>query len=120
MSFTEPLSVTISGATTSLPRTNVEEDKSEYTSGDGLIQLTASHQYGKRTRRTVRLDTSKISADPFKPAENVKVSMSSYIVIDVPPAGYTNAEALAVWKGLYGLLTATSDAMVIKLLGGES
>lgn len=120
MSFTEPLSVTISGATTTLPRTSVDEDSSEYTSGDGLIQLTASHQYGKRTRRMVRLDLTKLSPDPYKPAENVKNSMSSYIVFDLPPAGYTNAEALAAWKGLAATLAASSDAMIVKLLGGES
>lgn len=65
MSLADPNSVTISAATTSLPRTAVGEDRSEYTSSDGLIQLIASHDYGKRTRRMIRLDTSKITADPL-------------------------------------------------------
>lgn len=120
MSFTDPLSVTISGVTTPLPRISVGDDRSEYQSGDGLILVTASHNYGKRTRRMLRIDTSKLTADPFKPAENVRVSMSNYIVFDVPPAGYTAAEAKAVYDGFKGLFTATSDAMITKLLGGES
>jgi len=120
MSFTDPMSVTISAATTSLPRTSVEEDKSEYTSSDGLIQLMASHDYGKRIRRIVRLDTSKLTADPFRPSENVKVGMSVYTVFDLPPAGYTNAEALASFAGFNTLCTATSNALISKLLGGES
>lgn len=120
MSFSDPLSVTISGTTTPLPRVSVGDDKSEYQSGDGLILLSASHDYGKRTRRVLRIDTSKLTADPFKPAENVKVSMSNYMVFDIPPAGYTPAEALAVYQGFKTLFTATSDAMIIKLLGGES
>lgn len=120
MSLPDPNSITISGATTSLPRTSVDEDKSKYTSADGLILLTASHDYGKRIRRMVRLDVSKLTADPFKPSENVKVGMSVYTVFDLPPAGFTNAEALAIWVGYNTNLTATSNAAITKLLGGES
>jgi hypothetical protein len=120
MSFSDPLSVTISGTTTSLPRVSVGDDQSEYQSGDGLIVVSASHNYGKRSRRMLRIDTSKLTADPFKPSENVKVSMSHYMVFDLPPAGFTAAEALAVYAGFKGLYTASTDAMVTKLLGGES
>jgi hypothetical protein len=120
MSLADPLSVTISAVTTPLPRTSVEDDRSEYTSADGLIQTIASHDYGKRTRRMVRLDTSKITSDPFKPTENVKVGMSVYTVFDLPPAGFTNADVLAAWVGFNTLLTASSNANVSKLLGGES
>jgi hypothetical protein len=121
MAFTDPLSVTISAATTPLPRTNVEDDSSQYTSADGLIRLTASHENGgKRIRRLFRIDHSKLAPDPFRPVENVKVSMSNYIVFDVPPSGYTNAEQLAVYKGFQALYMATSDALIVKLLGGES
>jgi hypothetical protein len=120
MSFADPQTVTISAVTTPLPRTSVGDDESEYTSGDGLIQLVASHDYGKRTRRMLRLNTSKVSADPYKPSENVKVSMSIYTVFDLPPAGYTPAEALAAWVGYKTQVTATSDLLITKLLGGES
>jgi hypothetical protein len=85
-----------------------------------MVELWASHQYAKRTRRTLRVNLSKISADPFKPTENVEVSMSMYIVFDLPPAGFTNAEALAVFTGSNTLFTATSNQMITKLLGGEA
>lgn len=120
MSFTDPQSITISGVTTSLPRVSVGDDKSEYSSADGLIQLSASHQYGKRTRRMLRIDTSKLSPDVYVADENVKRSMSTYIVFDLPEEGYTIAEALAVYTGFNTLYTATSHAMITKLLGGES
>jgi hypothetical protein len=120
MSFTDPQTVTISAVTTPLPRVSVGDDESEYMSGDGLIKLTASHNYGKRTRRMVRIDTSKIAPDPYRAAENVKLSMSNYIVFDLPPVGYTAAEALAVWVGFKTQLIASSDALIVKLLGGES
>lgn len=120
MSLSDPLSITISGSAISLPRTSVGSDKSQYTSSDGLVLLAASHAYGKRTRRVIRVDHSKITADPFIPAQNTKVSMSNYLVFDLPPAGYTGADALAVYAGFKALFTASSDAVIVKLLGGES
>lgn len=120
MSFTDPLSVTISGTTTPLPRVSVGDDQSEYQSANGLILVKASHEYGKRTRRMVRLDTSKLAPDVFKPSEVVKKSMSVYMVFDLPTDGYDNTEALAAYTGFKTLITATSDAVIVKLLGGES
>lgn len=120
MAFTDPQSITISGVTTSLPRTNVSGGASEYSSADGLIELSASSTYGRRTRRVLRIDHGKITPDPFIPANNTKVSMSNYIVFDVPVAGYTNTEALAVYTGFKTLFSASSDALIVKLLGGES
>jgi len=120
MSLTDPQSITISAVTTPLPRVSTGKNVAEYLSADGLIRLTLSHVYGRRTRRVLRLDHSKLTADPFIPAQNTKVSMSNYMVFDVPPAGYTNAEELAVYTGLKTLFTASSDAVISKLLGGES
>lgn len=120
MALTDPQTVTISGTPIALPRTSVDSDESEYTSGDGLVQLTVSHSYGKRNRRVARIDHAKITSDPFKPTENVRVGMAVYTVFDLPPAGYTNAEALAAWVGYNTNLTATSNAVITKLLGGES
>lgn len=120
MSFTDPQGVTITGVTTALPRTSVGQDRTFYTSSDGLITLKAEHSYGRRTRRVLRLDHSKISADPFIPTTNSKVSMSTYIVFDLPPVGYDLAGAQAVYTGFKTAFTASSDALITKLLGGES
>lgn len=120
MAFPDPQSVTISAVTTPLPRVSTGANESSYSSSDGLIDLSASHAYGRRTRRVLRLDHSKITADPFIPAQNTSVSMSNYIVFDVPVVGYTNAEIKAVYTGFKTLYTATSDALIDKLLGGES
>jgi hypothetical protein len=120
MSFTDPLSITISGSAISLPRISVGDDESEYRSGDGLTAIRASHTYAKRIRRMARLDTRKMAPDAFRPAENVEVSTSVYVVFDLPVSGYTPAEALANWVGFNALLSASSNAMLTKLLGGES
>lgn len=120
MAFSDPQSITISGTTTPLPRVSTGSGNSDYASADGLIHLTASNTYGRRNRRVLRLDHAKITADPFIPANNSRVSMSNYIVFDLPPVGYTNTEALAVYTGFKTAFTATSDALITKLLGGES
>lgn len=120
MSFTDPLSVTISGTTTPLPRVSVGDDKSEYMSSNGLIVVRASHDYGKRKRRMLRIDTSKLSPDTIQPTINAKKSMSLYMVFDLPDEGFDNVEALAVYTGFKTLITANTDDLVKKLLGGES
>jgi len=120
MAFTDPQPVTISAVAIPMPRISVEEDESTYQSADGLVQLQASHDIGKRMRHVLRINHAKLTSDPFRPSENVKVSMSNYIVFDLPPAGYTAVEALAVYTGFKTLFSASSDALITKLLGGES
>jgi hypothetical protein len=46
--------------------------------------------------------------------------MSAYVVFDLPPTGYTPAEAKAIWDGFAAQLAASSGALVTKVLGGES
>lgn len=119
MSFTEPLSLNVTGSAVSLPRVEGPND-GDYRSADGLVELTAAHTYAKRTRRILRVNLAKMTSDPFKPAENVKVTMSYYIVIDTPPAGFSAAEQLTVVTGSNTLFTATSNLMLTKWLGGEA
>lgn len=120
MALSDPQTVTISGATTSLPRVSTDKSESTYTSADGLISLTISHTTGKRNRSVVRIEHAKLSPDVYKPSENVKVGCSIYTVIDTPSAGYTDAELLAIWVGLNAQLSASSNAVFAKVLGGES
>jgi len=120
VAFTDPQSITISGTAISLPRVSSGENNSQYLSSDGLVKLTASSVYGRRTRRVLRVDHNKISADPYLPSQNVKKSMSNYIVFDLPDVGYSNTEAIAIYQGFKALYTASTDALISKLLGGES
>lgn len=120
MSFADPQTVTISGTTVPLPRVSVGANTATYTSGDGLISMNASNAYGRRIRRVLRLDHRKLSPSPYVPTENIDVSMSNYIVFDVPKIGYTPAEALAVYQGFKTQFTASTDALIVKLLAGES
>jgi len=120
MAFADPQTITISAVTTPLPRVSTEGDETIYQSADGLLQMVASHDVGKRNRHLLRFNHSKLTADPFIPAENVKVSSSVYLVFDVPPAGYTAAELLAIYTGFKTQFSASSDALISKLIAGES
>jgi hypothetical protein len=106
-----------------LPRTgfsNNGADPSVFNTADGTTKLTINHNYGKRTRRTIRLDFSKIAADPLVSAQNIKYSMAAYLVVDVPVTGFTVAEAKAQIDALTAYLTASTGARVTQLLGGEN
>jgi hypothetical protein len=116
----DPQSVTINSVATSLPAIGRGVDTSSYQKDDGTTKLTISHNYAKRTRRTVRLDFSKIAADPLISAQNIKYSMSAYLVIDTPVTGFTNTEAKYIVDALTAYLTASSGAKVTAVLGGES
>lgn len=123
MSLADPQSITVApAAAVSLPLTSREGDDTVYSNPDGSMKMTIAHQTtGKgRKRRTVRIDASKMAPDLLKPAENAYVSTAVYVVFDVPPAGYTPAELLALWQGFATQIRASSDLVVSKVLAGES
>lgn len=120
MALADPQSLTIAGTAVSLPRTSVGPDTSTYTSSDGMAILTAAHQYGKRTRRTLRLQHKKVASDPLLAGQSVPVNMTTYIVVDTPLTGYTVAQQKEVVDALVAYLSASTGAKVTQLLGGEN
>jgi hypothetical protein len=118
--FSDPQSITINTVANSLPRTSIDKSSSSYTKDDGNVKLVVGHVYGKRNRRTARVDFRKTAPDPLFPAQNTPYSMSAYIVCDVPPVGFTVVEQKQIVDALVAWLSASSGANVTKLLGGES
>lgn len=114
--LTDPQSVTVNAVAQSLPAISREELASLYRKDDGSYTLKISHAEGSRNRRVVRLEHTKVATDPLT-AQNATVGMSTYLVIDAPPWGYTNTELKDIVLGLTGWLTS---ANVLKVLGGES
>lgn len=119
MAFADPQTVTINAIANTLPRTSSGVNSGAFTKDDGTVRLSVSHAYGKRTRRTIRVDHNKIAPDAIT-GINTRVSMSAYVVVDVPLSGYTTAEAKQVADGLAAYLTASSGARLTQLLGGEN
>lgn len=120
MALADPQSVTINSVAVSLPRTGQGLNSGTFTSNDGNVVETVSHQIGKRNRHLIRIDHRKVAADPFQSSINAQYSMSAYIVIDVPPVGYTVAEAKQVVDGFVAQINASSGALITKVIGGES
>ena len=119
MAYSDPQTVTVGTAAT-LPRVGSGIGTGSFSKDDGTIQLSVSHQNGKRIRRQARVSLSKISADPLLTNVNVRLSASVYIVVDVPNQGFTLTEQTQLITGLTTWLTAGTNANAIKLLGGEN
>jgi len=120
MAFADPQSITINSIANTLPRVSSEKNSGTFQKDDTTVKLSVSHQYGTRNRRVIRVDHSKIAADPLQASTNVRLSMNCYLVVDVPATGYTIAEAKQVVDGLTAYLTASTGAKVTQLLGGEN
>lgn len=119
VAFSDPQSVTI-GSAISLPRTGQGVDVGAFTSNDQAVDLTIQHQYKTRTRRQFRVDQQKIVTDPLFSTQNKRVSASAYLVVDIPQSGFSPAEVQSIVTGLITNLTASSNANLIKFIGGES
>lgn len=114
--LSDPQSVTINGATSSLPLTSAAATKRSYTSSDGKVRLEVGQFTTKtRFRRDFRLTQTKIAVDPLT-AVNQEVSASVIIAIDEPRSGFSDQE-------LGWLVEAVKAAFVAatynKVLGGE-
>jgi hypothetical protein len=120
MALADPQSITINTVANSLPRTSSGVNTGAFTKDDGTVRLAVAHQYGKRVRRSIRVDHKKVAPDPLISAQNIQHSMSANLVIDVPVTGYTVTEAKQIVDGFIASLNASSGALITKILGGES
>lgn len=120
MALADPQTITINAVPFTLARTGSGPSSGSFSSNDGLVQESVSHQNGKRIRHLFRVDHSKTAADPFVSGNFNRYSMSCYLVVDVPPTGYTVAEQKQVIDGYIAQLSASSGALITKVLGGEN
>jgi hypothetical protein len=129
--FTDPISLTPGAAfdagAVSLPRVSQNGSVSVYRAGPltvnagSVLQVTASHQSGRRIRRSLRLDYSDNAASTLISGTTAPRSMSAYLVADIPQAGlFTAANQQALINGLKGTWSASTDAVLLKWLNGES
>lgn len=120
--YSDPQSITLNGSAVSLPRTASGVDTGGFTAADGNVKMTVQHQYGKRARRTVRIDHKKIVPDELLATVSKQVSASVYIVVDTPLVGYTGAEQKQIIDALTAWLAAGAGAAnnALRLVGGES
>jgi len=112
----------VAGMEVTAPRVSTGDFKSVYSTSDGLNKLTLSTQdiAGSRHRHLVRIDVAKLATNIYEESKKQEVTMSVYLVVDRPANGYSVAEAKKLVEGLVGLLSASTYALVEKVLGGES
>ncbi len=118
MSLADPQSITI-GSAISLARVSDDGFKSQYFSTDRLVRETVSSQYttgqNGRTKTLVRVDKDVVAADPISTL-NRSLTGSVYVVLDFPLLGFSTADKIAMFTGLSGQLTATSNTVLTKVL----
>ena len=118
--FSDPQSITVSGAAKSLPRISTGDMSGRFRSADGSYALSIEHKSQKgRDRSVVRINTRKIGANPLDPSKNVPYTAAGYLVLNSPSetAGFTNTELEDLVKALTAYLSA---ANVTKFVGKES
>lgn len=121
MALPDPVSITISGTASALARTGSGINSGAFMSADGLMKLSVSHQKsGKKTRSLIRLDKTKAVTDPVIPAQNIIVKNSPYLVIEHGDVGLTNAEIIADVVGFLNMLTASTNAILTKVVQTEA
>jgi hypothetical protein len=129
--FTDPITLapgtSFDVGTVTLPRVSQQGAVSVYQAGPlsvnpgSLLRVTASHQYGRRTRRVLRCDYSDNAGSTLISGTTSPRSMSCYVVFDIPASGqFTATDQLSIFNGLKGTWSAATDALMKKVLGGES
>ena len=116
--FSDPQAVTISGSAKSLNRTSSTESGGKFSTPARDYLMSVAHQYGRRYRHTVRLQSDSLVANPLVSGQNVNQSMTVSLTVDTPP-GYDTATAKAVVDGFLANLSASTGANITKLIGGE-
>jgi hypothetical protein len=116
----DPQTITISSNARTLAQTDLTSSTGIYTDTDNGLQLYVTQRVDKSgvRRATVSLTTTKIAADPLT-AVNQRVDDAVTISFKVPPSGFTKAEIAAQFAGLSSWLTASTNANLNKVVGGE-
>lgn len=118
--LTEPQSVTTDAAH-SLPRVGMNSSSGEFANAADGYDFVITHDYSaSRQRHVVWLEQAKIVTDPLFSTQNKQVVARATLTISAPKSGFTTTQLKELAKGLIGNLTASTDANLVKIIGGES
>lgn len=122
MAFPDPLSLTIAAVATNFNKLAAATDSkpSVFQTADSAYRFSVSHAYGKRIRRVARLDHKRFAPDVLQPATMVPYTMSCYLVVDVPTAGYSIADQKIICTVLTDFTARTSGSDLQKVLEGHT
>jgi len=115
--LSDPQSITVNSVAQSMPRVSTGGTKSTYQKADLTYTLNVSHTTAKdRIRSMARIDQRAIVPDPLT-AVNDYETLSVYVVIDRPLAGFSSTQVDQLVTGFKSWLDST---MVVTLYGSES
>jgi hypothetical protein len=121
MALSDPQTVTIGAGAVTLPRVASGDYRAVYQKDDGFVTLKVQHLPSKNsTRRSVRLETIDVAADPLMAGVNREVPFAITISVQSPSVGLSIAQQKEKAMALLNALTASSGALLTKVLGGES
>ena len=120
--FADPQTVTVNGTPYTLPRQGVASPDrlGTFANADGTQQFDVrQNKTNNRRRREARFTVGGVlAADPIT-GVNKEVSASVIFAVDEPKYGFSDSELTAYSSALITWLTASSNANLIKMLGGE-
>lgn len=118
MSFPDPIAITIDGTAVSLPRVSTAGRSAIYADKAGTYTLNISHTNGKRERSVIQLQSKKMAPDVLNPSLSKPVDMRAYLVVDVPPFGFSDTEAENIIKALTTYISTAAN--LTRFTGQES
>jgi hypothetical protein len=115
--FSDPQTITVNAVAQAMPRVETSGRKSIYQKSDQSFTLTVSHTPSRdRVRSMARVDQKAVVADPLT-AVNDYETLSFYVVVDRPLAGFTSTQTEQLIAGFKTWLDSTA---IGKLFGQES
>jgi hypothetical protein len=117
--LTDPQSVTISGTASSLPRVDERPETHVYSNFADSVDLFVTQRVAKdgRRRANFTLQKSTIVTDPITGLK-AKVPYSVTTSISIP-IGITSADMEALYTAQASALSASTNALLKKVIGGE-
>jgi hypothetical protein len=132
--FADPITTKVGADSVTLPRVTAGKDSAVYRDpnfratpdGETGLEVFVSHMYGKRTRRTFRVNAVKNMGGQATFLSSPTVSMSTYLVLDTPASGFAKAEILNIVGSLLELISddalgqMTPSDLADRWIDGES
>ncbi len=117
--LTDPQTVTISGAARTLPRLEERSETNVYSDRANGVDLFVTQKVDKNNvlRSSVSLVRTSVVTDPITDVKSVR-PVSGSIAFAIP-VGYTIADAEALYVALTASLSASSNALLKRILAGE-
>lgn len=122
MALADPLSITVDGKTIPLSRIATGDVSGKFISSD---QKTTVLVYPRTTAagrkaNVIQLRQKKVTTDPLVSTTNIEVEASVAVTVNLPPDGFTSSDVTDLYTALTSLLGDSSNAVLTKLVNGES